>query len=405
MSRWRHTCLATPRSRGQPLPAHQPSDRQPATSAPICVCTGTVPPPEVAINGSGLSVIGQRGAPEPLGIEGPAQRLDLRVKAHRVKQLVELVEERSGRSLGQLVLRNEHLDLPGGAGAHRHDHYFSDSYLNFVGVLMERLLPQAVKPDVVLLEESARIGFFDYGPRLWMVGEVEPLNALQDDRQRTQVIGKIIESYPRVTIGTNDIFYRLRKKPINPVAASEYDSPPDTLLGTNRFDSLSLPILYASQDIEVCIHDCRVSVEDELYVTTMRPVRNLDLLDLTEVVDDNSVESDSLDIAVHMLFLAGEHSYGISREIARSANEAGLNGIVYPSYFSVVRTGRMPIETVYGISIRKLEGYQRYAKAQIIPNLALFGRPVSMGSVSVHCINRLVLTRIMYDGVFGPVNF
>ena len=64
---------------------------------------------------------GQRGTPEPLGIEGSAQRLDLRVEAHRVEQLIEPVEERSGRGLGQPVLRHEHRDLLGGAGTHRHD--------------------------------------------------------------------------------------------------------------------------------------------------------------------------------------------------------------------------------------------------------------------------------------------
>ena len=208
-----------------------------------------------------------------------------------------------------------------------------------------------------------------------------------------------------VTYCTNEVFYRLRKKPTDPAAASEYDSPPDSFLGTYRLDSPSLPILYASQDLEVCIHECRVSVEDELYVGTLRPLRKLQLLDLTEVVQDDATEFESIDIAIHMLFLAGAHSYEISREIAIAANAARLNGIVYPSYFSVVRTGRMPIETAYGISLRRFKGHEAHAKAQIIPNLALFGRPVRTGSVSVECVNRLVLTRIMYDGVFGPVDY
>lgn len=30
-------------------------------------------------------------------------------------------------------------------------------------------------------EEAAQLGFFHYGPRLWMVGEVEPLKDLQDE--------------------------------------------------------------------------------------------------------------------------------------------------------------------------------------------------------------------------------
>jgi len=266
-------------------------------------------------------------------------------------------------------------------------------------------VPNSLKADIALLEEAARIGFFHYGPRLWMVGEVEPLKALQDVQQRAGVIGKILAVYPKLTFGTDKIFYRLRKEPKKPAEASEYDSPPGPLLGQYRFDSSSLPILYASQDLEVCIHECRVTVEDELYVGTLRPLRNLQLLDLTEVVQDEATEFESIDIAVHMLFLAGAHSYEISREIAIAADAAGLDGIVYPSYFSVVRTGRMPIETAYGISLRRFKGHEAHAKAQIIPNLALFRRPITAGIVSVECVNRLVLTRIVYDGVFGPVEY
>ncbi len=263
----------------------------------------------------------------------------------------------------------------------------------------------SLKADVELLEETARIGFFYYGPRGWMVGEVEPLKALQDKRQCAGVITQIMDAYPRLSFGTGEIFYRLRKGPNDPAAASEYDSPPDSFLGTYRFDSPSLPILYASQDLEVCFHECRVSVEDELYVGTLRPLRNLQLLDLTEVVQDDGTEFESIDIAIHMLFLAGTHSYEISREIAIAASAAGLDGIVYPSYFSVMRTGRMPIETAYGISLRRFKGHEAHAKAQIIPNLALFGRPVKTGSISVEWVNRIVLTRIIYDGVFGPVDY
>ncbi len=39
-------------------------------------------------------------------------------------------------------------------------------------------------PDVRLFERLLGIGFFHYGPRLWMVGEVEPLKALQRPKSR-----------------------------------------------------------------------------------------------------------------------------------------------------------------------------------------------------------------------------
>jgi hypothetical protein len=50
---------------------------------------------------------------------------------------------------------------------------------------------------------------------------------------------------------------------------------------------------------------------------------------------------------------AGAHSYEICRAVASSAREAGFHGIAYPSYFSLLRTGAMPFETAYGISIRR----------------------------------------------------
>jgi hypothetical protein len=110
-------------------------------------------------------------------------------------------------------------------------------------------------------------------------------------------------------------------------------------------------------------------------------------------------------MAIHMLFLAGEHSYEITRDIARAGRDAECDGIIYPSYFSLLRTGARPFETAYGISIRRFPEAAEYAKAQMIPNFALFGRPVEAGLVRVDCINRLVLTQIGYNAHFGPVTY
>ena len=264
--------------------------------------------------------------------------------------------------------------------------------------------PDSLKDDVALIERSAGIGFFYYGPNMWMVGETSPLNALQDKERRAGVIAEVMATYPTLTLRTDDTFYRLRTGLTNPTAHHEYDSPP--IAGGHRFDSEDLPILYASRDLEVCLHECRVSVEDELYVGTLRPARDLTLLNLTEVVfNEEDTEFESLDIAMFMLFQAGEHSYEICRDIAIAANTAGLDGIVYPSYFSAVLTGQMPIETAYGLSIRRFKRYKAHVRDQISPNLALFGRPVRTGSVLVECVNRLVITNITYDGVLGPVDY
>jgi hypothetical protein len=258
--------------------------------------------------------------------------------------------------------------------------------------------------DLRLIESILHVGFFYYGPRLWMVGEVEPLKALEEPRTRPTVVKRILEEYPARTLSSTQSFYRLRKNPANPDDPAQYDSPPSACLGANRFDSIALPIMYGSQVLQVCIHECRVTAEDQLYIATLAPSRDLRLLDLTELLKEEHVtEFESLDMAVHMLFLAGEHSYDISREIAATAHATGHDGLIYPSYFSLLCTGAMPFETSLGISHRRFPSQVDREKSKIIPNLALFGRPIEQRIVEVRCINKLILQRVEYWTHFGPV--
>jgi hypothetical protein len=140
--------------------------------------------------------------------------------------------------------------------------------------------------------------------------------------------------------------------------------------------------MYGSQDLQVCIHECRVTSEDDLYVASLAPNRDLRLLDLTHLLHEEHVtEFESLDMAVHTLFRAGPHSYEIARVIAQAARDAGYDGVIYPSYFSLLRTGGMPFETVYGISLWRFPQAAGYERAKIIPNLGLFGRPIREGTL------------------------
>ncbi len=214
-----------------------------------------------------------------------------------------------------------------------------------------------LQKDIELIENSLQVGFFPYGPRLWMLGEVEPLKDLQDPSKRQDVVKRILTEYPEHVLKSREIFYRLRRNPKSPEQNTEYDSPPSEYLGTYRLDSPGLPILYGSQDLEVCIHECRVTIEDDLFVATLETARDLRLLDLTEVIREECTEFESLDMTVHMLFLAGSHSYAMSRDIASAARDAGFDGLIYPSYFSLVRTGTIPFETAYGLSVRRFEGH------------------------------------------------
>ena len=263
-----------------------------------------------------------------------------------------------------------------------------------------------LKNDVELIEDVAKIGFFHYGPRFWMFGEVEPLKALQDPATRPQIIKRVLNEYPERTLAKDELFYRVRMNPQRPAEPDEYDSPPLHVTGKGRLDSDGFAVMYGSQDIDICIHECRATAEDDMYVATLRPVSGLRLLDLAAVLKEEVTEFESLDMAIHMLFLAKSHSYGISRDIAMAARGAGFDGLIYPSYFSLLRTGGLPFETAYGLSLRRFHPQaEQYAKAYMIPNFALFGRPIEQGSVAVKCVNRMILTQIGYSGHFGPVAY
>lgn len=262
-----------------------------------------------------------------------------------------------------------------------------------------------LKEDVKLFERVLGVGFFPYGPRMWMVGEVEPLMALQRSRSRPSIVARILREYPERPVGPEVSFYRIRKAPGNASNPLEYDSPPESLLGRGRLDTKDSPVLYASPDLQVCVHECRVTAEDELYVATLKPHRTLKLLDLSVLLKEEDVtEFESLDMAVHMLFLAGQHSYKITRSIAAAARDAGFDGLIFPSYFSLLRIGVMPFQTAYGISYRRIPQYQEHEQAKAIPNLALFGRPIEQGIVVVESINKLILSRVAYDFHFGPIS-
>jgi len=258
--------------------------------------------------------------------------------------------------------------------------------------------------DVRTIEKAIDVGFFHYGPRLWMIGvNIEPLDRLIDPKTRLREVRRILQQYPKMILRQDDTFYRLRVNPENSTDITQYDSPERKREKYNRLDSSSLPIMYASQDLQICVHECRVAAEDEVFLATLRSTRDMKLLDLTQILPyHESSEFESLDMAVHMLFLAGEHSYEICQEIALSASREGYDGLVYPSFFSLLKSGNIPFESSFGLPHRMFPHLHNRERAKITSNLALFGHPIKQGDVKVHSINRLVLRRVQYEFHFGP---
>jgi len=105
-----------------------------------------------------------------------------------------------------------------------------------------------------------------------------------------------------------------------------------------------------------------------------------------------------------MLFLAGKHAYEITRELSISAYNAGFDGIIYPSYFSYIRNGVMPFQAgLYGISNRQFKEFRSFQEDIITQNLAIFGRPIKEEKIEVQSINKLLLEKIEYQYIFGPI--
>jgi hypothetical protein len=253
-----------------------------------------------------------------------------------------------------------------------------------------------LKSDVSLIEDILKIGFFPYGPPLWMAGEVEPLKQLKrNNSTENKTIQRILKEYPEKMF--NEVFYRLRVNPKKTSDFTEYDSPPNPPKNKGRLDSENISILYGSQDLEVCIHECRARMEDKLFFATLRPIQKLKLLDLTFSLHDYTDPFESLDIAINMLFSASKYSYKISRKIACAAKKAGFDGIVFPSYFRSILSEIAPFDT--GPHPDKGNEPQRVA------NIALFGKPIENKMVEVVCINRLQLNHVKYDFLFGPSDY
>ena len=256
---------------------------------------------------------------------------------------------------------------------------------------------EPLNTDVKLFEKELKVGFFHYGPRLWTLGNVEPLIKLQSKSTRKKIIKRIINEFPVRYLDSDENFYRVRKNPKLPEEFNQYDSNPNP--GSGRLDSIDLPIFYASQDLEVCVHESRVTVDDELYIATLKPLSKLKLLDLTQTIrEENFNEFESLDIAVKMLHSAGNHSYDISRDIAKSILAAGFDGIIYPSFFSGQRNGSS------GNPVNKFKKYSNVA-SHLIPNIALFGYPIKANKIIVQNINKLILDKVEYHVRFGPAKF
>jgi hypothetical protein len=235
--------------------------------------------------------------------------------------------------------------------------------------------------DVHAIEDILQVGAFHYGPPLWRVGEIEPLQELRRKGTRRRAANRVISRFPSRVLPAGTKFYRLRMQMASgdEQNVGQYDAPPDNLLGRGRLDDVGLPVLYGSPELEVCVHECKLTIPDEAYVATLETNRAFKMLDLSaEIFEESVTEFESVELAMRFLFTAGPHCYEITRSISRAAKILGFDGIIYPSYYGLVRDTPSV-------------------------NYAFFDRPISDNRVTVRCINRATLRSVKYAITLGPL--
>ncbi|MDE2675322.1 MAG: RES family NAD+ phosphorylase [Paracoccaceae bacterium] len=239
-------------------------------------------------------------------------------------------------------------------------------------------------------------------PPLWQVGINDELEKLQQEGSYEKVIDQIIDQAHEIKKAGDFQFYRVRScsfgnGEFDSTSQGEFDSPPNKLKNNDRFDSPNFSVLYGSTDLQSCLHECRVTLEDIIFVAKLSPRRELKLLDLIDFPHQSGLTPhESLEAAVDMLFYAGECSYEITRQIAIKAEKKGFDGLIYPSYINNLQNKE------YNTSTLGIPNFTPVEPDQRIQNLAIFGRPILEGKLQVSSINRVFLRQSSYVIKFGP---
>jgi hypothetical protein len=227
---------------------------------------------------------------------------------------------------------------------------------------------------------------FHYGPPLWRVGETDLKSECDlGGAIRTAALESLITIVPRITLPAGARLFRIRRNPepdetIATTAA--FDPPPITVpRSPGRWDDGITPMLYASDDIELCLHECRVTLADEIVVATLSCEREITLLDLTaDIPFGPSTPFEDPNIFAAFLSLSRDEKWlDHARSLSVVARDAGLNGIRYTSYYAQAKHDSSAL------------------------NVALFGRPLAAGMISLQSVNRIRLTDARYSYTFGPV--
>lgn len=158
-------------------------------------------------------------------------------------------------------------------------------------------------------------------------------------------------------------FYRIRTNPksdfTSPIA---YDAPPIQRLEDGRMNLECNTVLYGAFNVETCIHETRVAIDDEIYIATLNPTKELKFLDFCRIkaAKNEPTPFEQLGLAISQIFLAGTQSYRITQAFSKYAFEHGYDGVIYPSYFNSVRDKKFRNIVIFGHYSRRQNKGDKY---------------------------------------------
>ena len=240
-------------------------------------------------------------------------------------------------------------------------------------------------PDTELACRLTGLVVFDYGPPLWRVGETEVRNQFEaGGALRRGAAEDLIEGGKMLKLPAGSRVFRMRLNPKLNEAISlavAFDPPPATFRRTlGRWDDLDHPVLYVSDDIELCLHECRATISDEIVVASLSPTRDLRLLDLSgEIEWTGGTPFEDPNVFIGMMSRSRGRWLEYCREISRTAHEAGYDGIRYVSYYAQAKHNTRSL------------------------NLAIFGHPIKDGMFILESVNRIRISDMVYKFRLGPL--
>ena len=243
---------------------------------------------------------------------------------------------------------------------------------------LESFSTATVNNDVAMLARVHNIYCFLYGPPLWQLGKPAEEDGIVDWKDADY--DYIIENCPSKTLDQKDMIYRLQMNvKEKDLIDLRFCSPPDTIREFQRFDSEFLPILYAARDVETCLHESRVTLQDECFVAVLAAKNKLNLLDLTLCASpDHVTPFEDPSIWLQSLLYDGDSSYKACRGLARRIQTKGYDGFIYTSYF-------------------------QQAAQKTHQNVAVFGHPIASGDLAVCSLQKIRLNDVAYAWQFASI--